>query len=1108
MMRRRLSFKLLIATLAGLAAVTLLVHFVHGKQIQRNAGVLLRQGERAQKADDHARAAELFNQYLRFEPDDADAVVKYAVALERSAPSGPTRLKAFLLLEQVLRREPDRLDARQQAIQFAIDLRRMPDAIRHLEYLVSTSARPGEYLHRLGWCQEAAGQYDVSAKSFRQAIAEAPGQIDSYILLAELLARHGKRPLEATRVMDAMVAANPQSSQAYLARGRSHFSHGRQDAAAADIKTAGVLGPQQMEVMLAAADMALLQGKLADAQHYADVCLQVNPKIERLYRSVAMLAVRAGQPAEAAAYLERGLKELPSSTSMRVHLAELLLDQGDAQEARHHMDLLSKQSTQQALVDYLGGRLFMLEGQWPQAIEKLTGARHALSPGSEWLSSISLSLGQCHQHLGDLEQQIGALRDAVAANSGNVAARLQLCKAFVAARHTESAWIELQSLGALPQPPAEIWPLKLRVLLDRCRRKPADETPWKEIDDLLTKVADTDPDMVEWTCLSAECLQLKGEDAKAEALLESTLANNADETRLWVALAQLQVRCHKAPQALTTLKMAQQRLGVRLEICQAMLRLWVAQPGPEAKARLGQLVKQAAELPRDEGVVLQRELAVALLMTGDKAEAEAVLRQVGTILPNDPSSRMLLLHILLYNQRDADAALVLEQLQQIEGDDGVLWRAGQASRALWHARRGDKTQLAIARQRLTEVSSRRGDWSTAALLTASLEELEGRIDQAMASYLRAITLGERQPAVVLRVARWLADLQRFHEASTILRQLENQIGLPREYAQLAAEIAIHNEEFDRAVALARKAVPATSRDHRDLLWLAQVCWLAGQCGEADSVLRQAVQSAPRVPDVWVALVGHLTRTKRATLADQVIEEMTQAIPEDRAAMTMARCLTAAGRHDQAEAAFRKLLDDNGSDLAVLRQVAEFHLDCDQLDNAETLLRRIIAPATKAPPEMLVWARRQLAILLGHQDETVANQEALTLIDKNRGPDGLLTDDSRIRAYVLSKNPESRQAAVRLFEQTLGKSTLQADERFMLIQVYQAIGSEAKANAQTRTLLGWHRDNPRYLASHIRNLLRHGATESAQSQFNFLEIIDPSSPRTQQLRAALTVRSGG
>ncbi len=229
--------------------------------------------------------------------------------------------------------------------------------------------------------------------------------------------------------------------------------------------------------------------------------------------------------------------------------------------------------------------------------------------------------------------------------------------------------------------------------------------------------------------------------------------------------------------------------------------------------------------------------------------------------------------------------------------------------------------------------------------------------------------------------------------------------------------------------------------------------------------------------------------------------MEKAIPADREPLTLARCLEAAGKFAEAEAAFRRLLDEAPGDFVAVRQVAEFYLRGDQPAKAEPVLRHLLAPSTMAPADVALWARRQLAVVLAMGNAPGSQEEALNLLAKNSVPYGQLTEDERFRAFVLSCNPPSREDAVRLFEQTLSRAPLTADQRLLLIQIYQAQGDEAKASSQMHALLTLHRDNPRYLTYNIRSLLRRGAVDAAQPLLNSLELMEPDNPRTNDLRSA-------
>ena len=333
-----------------------------------------------------------------------------------------------------------------------------------------------------------------------------------------------------------------------------------------------------------------------------------------------------------------------------------------------------------------------------------------------------------------------------------------------------------------------------------------------------------------------------------------------------------------------------------------------------------------------------------------------------------------------------------------------------------------------------------------------------------------------------------------------------------DHAKLATTVALQIDEFKRALTLAQKAVPATSRDYRDKLWLAHIQWLVGQPLEAQATLREAVRIAPRVPEVWVALVRHLNRTKLSKHLEDTLREMEQKIPADRADLTKALCLEAAGKTEEAEAKIATMIqgimvqapspgNDDGVDLVTVGQIAEFYLRQDQFAKAEPLLRHLLAPSTMAPPELTQWARRHLAIALANQGQTKGVQEAVNLVEKSSPlPGPAVVEDERVRAFVLAKQWGKQAEAVRLFEESLIKKPLTAYEQFLLAQVYDANQEDTKASRQMRSLLVIHRDQPRYLAYYIRYLLNRGEAEAALFYLTALELVEPNSSRTLQLRS--------
>jgi cellulose synthase operon protein C len=1107
-MKRRLNVTLVFWALASIAVLLTVVHIVHSQQMQRNAGALLREAKRAIDQEQYARAASLLQRYLTYEPDDTEAVASYADALQKSSSSFQTRFRVFLLLEQVLRSQPERVEARKQVIECAIDLRRFEDAIGHLAAMLAGAKRKAQWEHKLGWCLEALGQYEESARAFRRAIAEDPGQLESFILLAELLDRRLKRPAEAPAVMDAMVEANPDWWKAYLVHARFQFGAGKLDDAVEDVRFAFELAPEQEEVLLAATDLALIAGNPAEARRIASQGLVTFPKNERLHRSLATLEMRAGRWQDAIKCLQNGLAKLPESVPLRVQMAEAQLESGQLDQVLAVREWCEKHAGAKGLVAYLDGRLLMAAKKWSDALAKFQEALDTLGMQSEWSSNLRASMGACHGMLLDKEKQLHAYRDAVVLNPGNAAARLELGKCLLRARLFDEAALEFKQLTRLAEGPTSAWELLAAAKVEVFRQSAPLAGELAELRNVLEKAEEVDRASAAMARLNAWAMVFGGRAAEAEEMLVAATQARPLEVPSWNALAELVARRGDVAGAIGTLAEAEVRTGPRADLMRTEIGLWTNQRKLEAVPAIVKIGERATKLTGlDQAAVLQ-DVAETLVALGHPAEAEAAWRTLAALLPSDIRCRLMLFDLALGKQRDQEAVAILADLKRIEGDAGAWWKIGEAARGLEKAERGDRSLLEPARARLAEVRRQRPDWSRVALLEGCLHELDGNMQQAMDDYRRAIELGERPATLVVRVARWLHDRQRLVEAYHVIRRLEDVADLPKEQGRFCAEVALENHDLLRGIWLARKVVPGKSRDYRDQIWLARVEWLCGMLAESDATLQHAANTAPRVPDTWVALVQHMVRTDQPLQLEMALQEMRRQVPPDILTLTEARCLEVAGRTIAAEKAFRAALAEDPSDPVTVRQAAEFFLHSDQFGKAEPLLRFLLAKSSLTTPDVMVWAKRELALVLAIRNGPHDIANALELVPRG-GPGGTTRPaDDRVRAFVLANDPAQVVKAVRLFEQTVQYEPLTPDDRFLLSRMYDLAGEGRKAQKQLQALLAIYPDRPWYLAHAVRRALAHGALDDARTYLGVLDRLEPGSVRSLNLHAALEKALGG
>lgn len=1101
-MRRRVNRKLLLWSLAVLAGLSALTYVWHDRQLKHQAGALLRQADRAFEARQTVQAVKYLSHYLAFEPGDTAALAKYGEALDKLSASPQARLRTLLVFDQVLRRDPARQDIRKRFVDIAVGLQRFPDAIRHLEILSTDASAKPEWDHLLACCLEANGDYEKAVAAFERALAKAPHQLDSYVLLAELWQQRFDRPEEAVKVLEAMTKANAQSVAAHRYRAQFHAKYGAPAEAARAIERALAVEPTHAEALLTAAELAAGRQQFQEARRHLRQGITSHPQNEAFYRLLAALEFQAGRPADALRCLEAGVKNLPEAVDLRARLADALLDDGQTQRPLALIADLKKQPPAARSVDYLTVRLQMLRGEWLTACAQLERLASQPDWPADWASRIAFHFGRCYQEFGEPARQLASYRHAAALDPQNVAVQLALAEALLTTGGVADAIVVCRKLSRRPHVPPQTWLLLGRALLERNRRLSEEQRDWAEVEQALAKAAETPGDAVALAILRADIAADRQQAEQAFALLEAARRTWPKHESLWIAEAELLSRLGQGDRGLSRLDEARRELGDSPSLRRARVRHWAARSRTDALPALKQLSQEPNDFAVSAQIRLWRELAETFARLGDAEQAAACWRQLAERHPRDLASRMWLFDHALGKGQEQSAQSILTEIRRIEGDDGVLWRAGDARRLLLLAKRGDRKHLGAARQRVAEIHSRQPEWPRTALLQAQLDEFTGQHERAVEHYIRALQLGEREPLEVLRITQLLVNRRRYFEADCAVRILEAQLPMSKELARLAADVARLNRDLLRAVTRANQAVPGTSRDYREHLWLAEVLWQAGRAKDAAAALERARNSAARNPEVWVALVQHHVRTDQRPTAQRVLDEARAQLPADRLPLFLARAYEILGQHERAEALYRELCAERPDDFIVLAAFADFYRRLDRVADAQPLWRTLIEPRLRAPAEQVARARRLLATGLAQSGKSAALAEARDVLARNTQEWGQSLADERAAAFVLALQPAHRQEALRRLDDTLVRQPFTADELFLFTQICETHNDATRAEELMQSLLLVDGDNPQVLAQHIRMLLERGEADEARRQLARLQRLEPDSARTQRLRGLL------
>jgi tetratricopeptide (TPR) repeat protein len=1148
-MKKTLNVRYLLKLLVVLLVVGVGVHLLHARQADRQAEAFLHQADTAEKDGRFDRAAGYLGRYLALRPTETDVRARLGLALAKLARTAEQRLQAFLVLEQVLREDPRREDVRRKNINLAMDprLQLYPEAKGHLQVLIDAhkDAPEGELFDLYGQSLAATGDYAEAEKAFAQATTLKPDLVLAYARRAALLKQRLNRPDVADKVIDDLLKNNGDRASAHLVSAAYWTGAAEAEKASQAVAAAQKIAPDDPEVILAAADLALArvaklesesntEGSRAALNEARDLLrrgveknaseLQASPTapesgveetarrrlaLVEMFRKLVAVEIRAGRLAEAEASARQGVEALPEQPELILALADVLIRRQELNKAGTELDRLEKAGYPSAVLDYHRGRMLAARGEWLESARRLERAVGDLVELPALTRQVYLLLGECYEHLGLLDRRYEAYSRARPTDPNDALwgpATVGMAAALAEMGRTAEAIQAYEQLA--PRAPGA-WLLVARLLMLDTLRQPPSARKWDRAEQALKRA----PAGVEADLLQADFLAAKGELDDAREQVRKTRERHPDAIDAWVAAALVEARAGQPARAADLLGQTQAKFGDQIEVRLARLRFLLLQATPASSRELTQIADRLDHFTPADRQKLLRAVAETAQRMGASEAAALAWDRLAADAPDDLSVHLALFDRSLRSDDRSGALRALEEVRRIDGPSGSSARAVRALYLLWQARHGDQSGLDEASELLAGLERERPGWARVPLGQALIAELRGDIGTAIPKFRRAVDLGERDPDVVLRLVELLYHRQQYAEAEAVLRQLPEGGATLERARDLAAEVSLRSGERARALELATKAGFQDSTDYRKQLWLSRVLLLNQEYAKAERPLRRAVELAGTEPEPWVALVQYLVNAGRRAEAEKVVAEARSRLKKENAAAALAQCYETLGDLEAARGLYRQLLGERPDDVGVLRSVASFRLRTGDFAGTQELLERILAVQTKSR-EDADFARRLLAIVLAANPDYEKSRRALEvlgLVDQGipTNPEAATPDETRARAVVmaLQRDRRSKLEAVRLLEEVDARRHLDAEDQFLLAQLHQVTGDWPKARTRLAALVQTAADNPFYIAYYARGLIRQPDLAEAEVQVRQLETLQPDALRTAELRARLLAARG-
>lgn len=1079
--------------------------------------------------------------------------------------------RAYGVLETAVRRNPDDDALRQRLATFQMRIGRFGDAREHLQLLRSKPPAPqpapagaeapaeeaddrdpaatkpldrtqldlllarswagtGDFEEAATLASELIG-FDLQTKEFDPNRQPAADSTDAFILLAAILQEKFEDPGTADKVLAELVKSNAGDAKAWLALARWHRQRGNLAAAKQDVAEASRLDPDNVETLLAGFEIALAEKDFATAQKLVDQGGKTSTGDDRMVRAAAVLALQRQRPDEAVKVLDDGLDAMPRNTSLLLMLADALMQTNQLPRVEQTIGRIKEQlGPTSPAVGLLEARILIAEQRWLQARQKLDRVRPLVAGSTELTRQVDLYLGQCHEQLGEFDEQLEANRRVLSDDPTSLAARVGAASALIAAGKPDEALQEFEIVAtAIPRERIasipQVWNPLLQLRVAAQMKRPSADRDWSRIDELLDTLQESaDISDAQIAMLRADVLVRKGETEAAEQLLVAAAEANRQDPQLVAALTTLALRDNDLDKARAALARAPEGIADAASLLLIEAQLASRAPADEAGKQLDAIEGRAASLPPDQAGRIFSALASVRLSLGQPDAAERLWKLALEKSPEDPRLRWTLFELARERSDLAAMKSFAAEIAKASGPMSPQARVAKASTLIQGVREAQKKKLARdqtvlelsaddrlaideARNLLIEAENDRPGWAQVQQLFADIAGLRGDLPAAIDSLQRASRMGPPNPAIIRQLVGLLYASNRFDEAEQAISRLGPE-GLGG-FERITAEMELRSGNIDEAVALAEASVSADSKNAGELLWLGQLLSRSGKADRAEAALERAVEKGPDLAETWMALFNHQFASGKRKLAEKTLERAVETLAEPNRQLVAAQGYEMLGRLDDAERSYRDAIAAAPGDLTAARGLASFLVRRGRLNPARDVLREMLASTDDSPGAKAtkIWARRTLAQLTAEAGGYKALEQALAILDDNKGSDGKLSpDDIALQVTLLAGRPEpaSWRRAITLLESLARTQPLSSSQRLQLAQLRERAGRWAECRDDMISLVASPNAPPALIGLLVEQLIEHGELSSAKTWLGKLRAALPEAPATLALEAKLAI----
>jgi tetratricopeptide (TPR) repeat protein len=369
--------------------------------------------------------------------------------------------------------------------------------------------------------------------------------------------------------------------------------------------------------------------------------------------------------------------------------------------------------------------------------------------------------------------------------------------------------------------------------------------------------------------------------------------------------------------------------------------------------------------------ILTKRLAILEILHENRQAGLTLLMQIAESDENDLQVRATILSMPEIYKNTDKAQKLVNDIRDIEGPSGLLWRLQQSS--LWiNTGRWNENRVRIT-EYLNRCIQADPEWSDPVILLGRMYERMGDIASAESLYRRTLSA---KPSMVDVVDELIALLEKQHRYVEAMEMINSLHLVSRQTNSRRIRILVHSRNIQQAIEELRLQISNCPDDIHSRLLLARLTWQ--ELNDVDLAMKYLDEIDAVLPDAMASLAFRVAILNAADQTQEAIDLLDRAARErDTFEVWLVRAtfLANIGHFDEAQECFTHLtrLDKNGQSYEIL---GKFHVDHQRLDEAIDAWRQ---GAAVCPSNTQIKRRLIKALLL--RGSTQDKADAISMLNE-------------------------------------------------------------------------------------------------------------------------------